>query len=362
MEKELHRVLIVISNMYGGGAQRVISRLTDVLSLDNAVTIMTFRTDSAYPLSDRISVRYFEEIEYLPFFQKLGRVGLMLYQVRRFRRLCQQLRQVKNDFRPDVTLSMLRYPNWLNAFTRGGGRRVMSERNNPRHKGRSYYWAGLISFLRADKVIFQTDAVKKMFPCLIRRKGVVVPNPVSVDCLASGSSRRIVTMGRLHPQKNHSMLIEAFALFAKTHPYHTLHIYGKSYNETDLEPVIRRLSLSGRVFLEGFQERIHPLIADAEQFVLSSDYEGVPNALLEAMMMGLPCVSTEFEGAREFFQDDKAVAFVPVKDPAALSAALARVSDDAVYRRDLAVRGKAFAEAFAVDRVILQWKDALFKR
>lgn len=359
---ENKKLLVVISNMFGGGAQRVISRLVEVLSLDNAVTILSFPTDTMYPVPERVDIRYFIEPEYPRFCNKLRRVGVLLYQISRFLKLRQQLKQIQSEFRPDVTLSMLRYPNLLNAFTRGGGFRVMSERNNPRRKGRWYYRASLLAYSLADRVIFQTDAVRKMFPSFVRRKGVVVPNPVRVECSTSGTSKRIVTMGRLHPQKNHTLLIEAFALFVKDHPFHTLHIYGKSYDECDLQPVIRRLGLSGKVFLEGFREDVHSLIADAEQFVLSSDYEGVPNALLEAMMMGLPCVSTEFEGALEFFGGQDVAAFVPVGNTAALAAAMAKVADDVQYRQALSDRGKAFAGNYSVENVIIKWHNALFEK
>ena len=189
---------------------------------------------------------------------------------------------------------------------------------------------------------------------------MVVPNPVFVDCLATGGSKRIVTVGRRHPQKNHSLLIKAFAIFVRNHPDYTLHIYGKYAGDDALQPLIERLSLTDKVFLEGYQAPIHPLITDAEQFILSSDYEGTPNALLEAMMMGLPCITTAFEGSRELLGDDAPCLVTPPGDEIALAEAMARLSEDPALRERLSKRGMQFTQAFTLDKIIPKWIEVLF--
>ena len=108
--------------------------------------------------------------------------------------------------------------------------------------------------------------------------------------------------------------------------------------------MIAESGLEGKVILEGFHADVHASIADAEQFVLSSDYEGMPNALLEAMMMGLPCISTQFEGATELIGDSGACLMTPKRDVEALAAAMSRLSDDpALYPQ---IRGIITAEDF----------------
>lgn len=168
-----------------------------------------------------------------------------------------------------------------------------------------------------------------------------------------------MTMGRLHSQKNHELLIRSFAKFSQTHPSHTLHIYGKDYGECRLQSLIEKLSLSDKVFLEGFVDDVHSAIADAEQFVLSSDYEGTPNALLEAMMMGLPCISTDFEGIREMLGDSGACVLTPVGDESSLAEAMSSLVDDPVLRSQLSMKGMIFAENYSLDKVIPQWKEVI---
>lgn len=352
------KILIVISNMFGGGAQRVISRLANSLSEDNDVMILAFPTKSTFPLSESIRVIDLEEPN-IRVCGRVGRMNLMAIRIKRVLALSSQLRKLKRKENPDVTISFLEYPNMMNALAGGKDRRIMSERNNPRRKGKLYYYMERFSFHFADKVVFQTNVVKEMFPYGIRRKGVVIPNPVKVDCLATGGSKKIVTMGRLHSQKNHELLIRSFAIFSQTHPSHTLHICGKDYGEYRLQSLIERLSLSGKVFLEGFVNDIHNYIADAEQFVLSSDFEGTPNALLEAMIMGLPCISTDFEGIREMLGDSGACVLTPVGDENSLAEAMSSLADDPDLRSQLSLKGMRFADRYALDNVLPLWKEVI---
>lgn len=354
------KILIVISNMFAGGAQRVVSRLANSLSADNDVMIMTFHTDRSFPLSEKIRMFYFHE----PSLHDYSRYGSFFVSLRneiRTLALSRQLRKIKKEVKPDVSISFLDNPNLLNALS-GGRVRIMSERNNPKSKGKAYYYHELLAFLFADKIVFQTNSVKNMFPFYIRRKGVVLPNPVQVECAAVGGSKKIVTMGRHHPQKNHELLIRAFAKFSDTHPSHTLHIYGKDYGDARLETLIERMGLTGKVFLEGFRDDVHEAVSDAEQFVLSSDYEGTPNALLEAMMMGLPCISTDFEGVREMLGDSEACRLVPVGDELGLAEAMNAFADDEVLRRGYSERGMWLAEEYSLDKVIPRWRSLLFRQ
>ena len=235
----------------------------------------------------------------------------------------------------------------------------MSERNNPRQKGERHFQIACRAYHRADKIFFQSDTVRNMFPEEIRCKGVVIPNPVEVTCRASGNSRKIVASGRLRPQKNFAFLIKAFSIFLAGHPGHTLHIYGKGPLEEDLRHQISEMSLEGKVFLEGYVEGIHEAIRNAEMFVLSSDYEGMPNALLEALMMGLPCVTTAFEGAGALFGDSDSCLMVPVGGERAMAEAMAKLDDEPQFRDSLSNRGRMFAERFSTEKVIPLWEKEL---
>lgn len=356
----MKKILIVIDSMYGGGAERVASRIANALAVDHEVVIYTRYTPETYPLAENIKIlNYTEPAALYPTYKRGARFFEPLNKWYRYYRLIKMCEEVKRKFKPDVTLSMLKTQNLMNAFSKGPGRKVLSERNNPLNKDSEYRFLAKISFKRADCVVFQTETIRNQFSQAIREKGIVVPNPVVVECLATGGTKRIVTMGRLHPQKNHTLLIKAFARFASTHPEHTLHIYGKDRGEEKVKPLIESLDLTDKVFLEGFNDKIHPLIADAEQFVLSSDYEGTPNALLEAMMMGLPCITTAFEGTSEMLGDQPPCLVTPVGDEAALAEAMSRLADNPPLRTTLSQRGQQFTQDFTLDRIIPRWKEVL---
>ncbi|MBR1927577.1 MAG: glycosyltransferase, partial [Bacteroidales bacterium] len=324
------------------------------LAQRHKVSIMPFSASSnPYPLSDKVKVRDaglfdLRKESIIPYRWLISIVFGYLY-----------LSFVRLFFRPDVTLSFLNKPNLLNAYTLGGGKKIMSERNNPKKKGEAHFRSACQAYRHADKVLFQSETVRDMFPEEIRRKGVVVPNPVEVTRMAEGSSRGIVASGRLKPQKNFPLLIRAFSRFLEGHPGHTLHIYGKGPQEEELRKLIHDLSLDGKVFLEGFVSDIHEAIKDAEMFVLSSDYEGMPNALLEAMMMGIPCVTTSFESAGELFRDSGSCVMVPVGDEYALSEAMSALDEDIRFRESLSERGREFAEQFSLEKVIPLWEKEL---
>lgn len=351
------KILILISSLEGGGAERVANRLANGLSERHEVYIMPFsRAEKAFPLSERVRI-----------------VNAGIWDLRKnhgtWRYVTYLISLVYGYFRlsafrllsrPDVTLSFLNKLNLLNVFALGGGRKVMSERNNPKKKGKWAFRSASFAYRFADKVVFQTDTVRNMFPEMIRSKGVVIPNPVEVDCTSVFSdSRKIVTAGRLKGQKNHALLIRAFAVFALDHPDHTLHIYGKGPLLDELGRLVSGLSLESRVFLEGYRSDIHEAIRDAEQFVLSSDFEGMSNSLIEAMMMGLPCISTDYEGAGELLAGSGACLLTPVGDADALAVAMASLADNPSFRASLSVKAVEFSGRFSMERVLNEWEEVL---
>lgn len=347
------KVIIVTNTLSHGGAQRVAVRLANALAHRHDVILIPFVREIIYPVSEKVTVLVLASKMVVsrfwgPLSRPLSQIKGLLF----FSRL-------RRKEKPTATFSFLRRPDWLNGLAWGGGKKVMSERNNPRMKEKGYFEDACTRFRMADRVVFQSETVRAMFPEEIRKKGVVIPNPVEVPCLATApSGHRIVSAGRLHPQKNFPLLIRAFRRFLADHPAYTLHIYGEGDDQAELETFIRGLSLQDKVVLEGFRSDVHEAIRDAEFFVMSSDYEGMPNSLLEAMMMGLPCISTDFEGAREFI-DTAACLLTPVGDESALAEAMSVLADDPEKRRNLARRGEGFVQKYSLDNIIPRWEALL---
>ena len=192
------------------------------------------------------------------------------------------------------------------------------------------------------------------------KNSCIIANPIAVTTYATNMQiGKIVTAGRLEPQKNQSMLIRAFAKITDEHPKSTLTIFGRGYLETDLRNLSKDLNVEDRVFFPGNVDDIHERISDANVFVLPSDYEGLSNALLEAMMMGLPCISTDCAGADEYIESGNNGILIKVGDEVELSAALRKMlncPDDAI---NMGIQARSTAKSFERDVILEKWYQTI---
>lgn len=158
-----------------------------------------------------------------------------------------------------------------------------------------------------DSIIFQTEWEKRCYPSFLQEKGVVVFNPIKVYDTSDGIfENKIVTMGRLlNNQKRHDVLIKAFSMFSKNNKDYTLKIYGEGPDfEKDIH-LIKKLNIENRVVFCGAQKNVHTLIKNSSMFIMTSDYEGLSNALVEAMLIGVPCISSDWPGASELIENGR---------------------------------------------------------
>lgn len=212
--------------------------------------------------------------------------------------------------------------------------RVGVESLSPKLKNKLYR---KIIFRLSTGIVFQTDDIRKCYPPKIRNKSIVIPNLI-LDELPPPSPHRyqkIVAIGRLYPEKDFETLLTAFSLIKN--PGYDLHIYGDGILRRQLESFAKKLGISEHVIFEGKVNRVVQHIADAEIFILSSLSEGMPNALIEAMSMGLACISTNFPSgaAKQLISHRKNGLLVPVGDAVELSHCLQQLIDDKPLRKRL---------------------------
>lgn len=175
---------------------------------------------------------------------------------------------------------------------------------DPKTKVRSVLFDRLLCRIckKIDGIIFQTEWEKSCYPQYMQDKGRVIPNPVSVDVLweYNPENKNIVTMGRLdNIQKRHDILIEAFNIFSKRNAGYNLVLYGEGPDKEYDEKLAKKYGLEKSVIFAGAKKGVHNLIRDASMFVMTSDFEGLSNALAEAMVMGIPCISSDWPGCSE---------------------------------------------------------------
>lgn len=335
-------VLIMIDSLGGGGAERVACQLASGLADSCNVALLYSRErENEYPVDSRV-----QRIQ-MPIFS----FGCFLAPSSAY------VREIKRRFHIDVSISLLHFMNCRNVYSKGRERVIVSERNNPQLGHPEKYAASKVIYDRADHVVFQTREVQAMFSEKTQRHSSILPNPVSVTCLAGETrTKRIVHAARLHANKNQALLLRAFALFLPAHPGYTLSLYGEGPLEAKLRAQAEALGIRDQVFFHGNVKDIHERMADAGMFVLSSNAEGMPNALLEAMMMGLPCISTACTGAKEVLHTGENGILTKLGDAEDLAAAMAWMADhpeDADRMRRNAMRT---AEAFRKEKVMKQWE------
>ena len=191
------------------------------------------------------------------------------------------------------------------------------------------------------------------------KNSVIIPNPVTVACHASNTQPRIVSVGRLTPQKNQKLLIDAFKQICNSYPEHTLSIYGDGELKEKLSKMIVDYGIDNKVFLHGNIENVHEEISNSELFVLPSNYEGLSNALLEAMIIGLPCISTDCAGSSEYIVDGKSGLLVPVNDRDALVTAMQKMLDNEELRQRCQKGAKNIIKRVDKDVVLKKWFEII---
>ena len=278
------------------------------------------------------------------------------------------LRRVVKDRDADVLLTMT-VPLCIYTVPALWGlniKHVVSERNSPAHFSGKWITKVLSRWLmkQADGFVFQTKQARDFYGCKIAERSTIIHNPISEipeDLFQPVLVRKkvIVSVGRLNKQKNHVLLIKAFEEVIKEFPVYILKIYGDGKERENLVELIRTLWLTDKVFLAGTQSDVHNKIADATMFVMSSDFEGMPNALMEAMALGIPCISTDCPcgGPAELIKNGKNGLLIPVRDVEALVKAMKSFLSDNKFAESLGCEASLIKETHSADLICKMWLD-----
>lgn len=284
------KIMFCLGSMTKGGAERVVHNLSEYLIKENDVSIVVTPPDeSSYKLNSNI--KYFtldkEENKKQNF-------------VKRTIRRTYNLRKIINKISPDVIISMLPEPTYrlviANLFKKN--KVIISVRNDPKIEYNSFIKKAIMNLLysRADGFIFQTKEAQNFFRKSFKKKSKIIPNPIDENFISKPykgiRKKEIVNVGRLDEQKNQMLLINSFSKIDHKYDDYKLIIYGEGKLRKKLESQIKKLKIEDKVILAGNVNNIKDKIYKSRLFVLSSNYEGMPNALMEAMALGLACIST----------------------------------------------------------------------
>lgn len=289
-----NKICIAIHGLSHAGAERVAASWANYLvKQGHDVFVLVYAiTDHSYALDSGVRVVPLAETRD-EYFQLAKHKQLSL------------IRKIIREERPGTIISFLPKMQIKVMLATLGMRmkRVETIRNNPWGDkdvdGKRFLWN--LCFSRSDAIIVQTKEQSTYFSKRLQKKCVVISNPLSPDfaenrkIYSDEEIRKFVSVARINTQKNYPMMIRAFAKVAGQHPACTLDIYGAGSPEAvgELEELINRLGMEHNIFLRGWTRDISSLLTTYDAFLMSSDYEGMPNALLEAMASGLICLSTD---------------------------------------------------------------------
>ena len=349
------KILFYINSISHGGAERVLVNLANQFSENGSeVCLVTSLTKQwEYPLSKQVCRISLEGKDY-------KKAGFLQQNIKWTRRL----REIIKEQNPGIVISFMAEPNFRAILATLGLKTkcMISVRNDPNkeYPNALFRICAKVLYLFADGVVFQTEDAKKWFSSLIQRKSEIIYNQVDrkfYDYPIRSEKRDIVTCGRLVEQKNQTLLIEAFAKIADD-VEDNLYIYGEGNLRKNLENKINELHLHERIYLPGNISNVEKMLSQAALFVLPSDYEGMPNALMEAMAIGVPCISTNCPcgGPQMLFENNKE-ALVPVGDVDKMAEKMKDFLLDDEKREKIGAKMKEYSLAFTPERIFKKWDE-----
>lgn len=320
--EKMGKILFVVPSFSNGGAERVVSVLASTLAEKNVDTycIVYYKAKSEYPHSEKIKVQY------------LAGTGEDSYKALGMKEKVKKLRQMIFQIKPKYVIPFLPQVGF-HVFLATFGHKykvVQTVRNNPRTDPETR----CERFIRNLMVAFswrsfvQNQEQLSYFPSFIQRKLTIIPNPISdvfFECnhVYKENILEITAMGRLSEQKNFSLLINVAKIVHRDYPDVHFSIYGDGPLREELQKKITNDNLNGIVTLQGRTNNAQKVLNAADVFIMTSNYEGMPNALLEAMAVGLPCISTDCPtGPAEIIDNGINGILVPVNNEAALTKAI----------------------------------------
>lgn len=329
----MKKIVFITRNMTAGGAERVIAQIANhfvekeiecfIVTLDDKEVFYHLNKKiKVYPIGRRSRNKYIDKLQ-------------RYWEIRKY---------VKYH-KPDVVLAL---PEEIGIFvipTLMGTDIpvVVSERNNPW----TMPWKRITRIFRilfypfSSGIVFQTEQASSFFSSRIRKKSIVLPNPLDLNriprVVKNNKRKEVVGVGRLEKQKNFPLLIRSFAKFYQKHPEYRLIIYGEGSLRDELEALATSLLPKGSFSFPGKVSDLLEQINGAYMFVLSSDYEGMPNVIIEAMAIGMPVISTDCPsgGPAELIENDKNGLLVPLDNDDAMSSAMCRLAESKEFAQKI---------------------------
>lgn len=249
---------------------------------------------------------------------------------------------------------------------------VISERGNPERLLKKRYGYNFIKkyYQRANAVVFQTNDAKAAYPNNISEKGTVIFNPINAllpEPYFGEREKYITTFCRISRQKNLPLLVEAFANFHKDFGDYRLKIIGEPQNDDDraslseTKALAEKLNINEYIDFVPFSAQVHNLIIRDAMYVNSSDYEGMSNAMLEAMAIGMPVICTDcpIGGANAVIQNGENGILTEVGNVEEMCEAMKKIANDKAFSENLSHNAAKIRFNLSLESTAKKWMELL---
>ena len=352
----VNKALLMLPSFVAGGAERVLIIIANAMAERSIeTTIVVFDKDSEfYKLANNIKLVRLD----MPEIKKGG--------YKKYYRMPHNVRIVRSvikEANPDVVISFSYITNViaLLACNKIDKKVVISERTDPIRYNKLQRLFMSLLYRRADGFVYQTNAIRGRYSNKYGiSNSVVIYNPITRDQIGERKNREktVLSVGRLIPEKNHELLIRAFASSEKLNDY-SLHIYGDGPLKEQLKELIKYLNVENRVKLCGVELDPIKNHNGATFFVLSSYVEGFPNVLIEAMANGIVCVASDLESGvvKEIIRDGENGYLFRNRDVDDLRNKLEKAVACSEENKRIEVNAKRVYDDMNVDLIVGKWID-----
>lgn len=356
--KNKKKIVFIIGYMSNGGAERVVSVLANnFVNRGYKVSILAI-------LGDKKDYELDDNIEYKP---------LMSKHKNKLMRVVERILFIRKNTKKeecDVIVSLLAQINIYSIVANifNNVKLIVSERNDPYQDPNNK----IIRFIRdilyqfTDGLVFQTPDAMNYFSKKIQNKSTIIANPLKEDlpeCFEGERNKEIVTAVRLEPQKNIKMLIDSYIKIQREYPEYILKIYGNGYLKDELIEYCNENNVKDKVKFLGYSKNLHSEIIKSQMFVLSSNYEGISNSMIEALALGIPVISTDHPigGARMFIESGVNGLLVPVGDVEEMYNCMKMIIKDRTLTSRISNNAVKIREILDVNNITNKWENFILE-
>ncbi|MCD7812309.1 MAG: glycosyltransferase [Ruminococcus sp.] len=353
---EMKNIMFVTATLGGGGAERVMLNLANYMADcgNNVVVFCTApRIKNEYPLNEKVKTIFLEtdkKNKALKIIDKIGKIRSVFKAYPGYTLV---------SFFPDINMYTVIADMGLKNKV------ILSERNDPARMPTQKYLRALrnVIYEFCDEIVFQTHDASKYFSKRIQKKGTVIYNPVNdgmPEPFNGEKEKVVIAVGRLSPQKNYFMLIDAFEKFHRRHPDWKLEIYGRGKRQHFID-YINEHKLNDCVLLFEHSNNIYDHVRECQIYASSSDFEGMSNTMLEAMALGTAAVVTDCPvgGAREVMKDHVSGLIVPVGDSDAMAEAFEELDSNRTLMNNIVKNALYVRKELSVEEIAQRWIERM---